>query len=115
MHQIELELQNEGLLRTQEALETARSRYLDLYDLVSRALTRFATDCEASSEFHDRQRRENGDDLWFAAYLEPITDDRNRRSQSEVDRDRLERLDRELAGYNIDIPANQQSVARRKT
>jgi hypothetical protein len=33
VHQIELELQNDELLRTQEALETARSRYFDLYDL----------------------------------------------------------------------------------
>ncbi|RKT44561.1 hypothetical protein [Thiocapsa rosea] len=38
-----------------------------------------------------------------------------RRSQSEIDRERLERIDRELAGYNIDIPAILQSVARRKT
>ncbi|MCF7991859.1 MAG: EAL domain-containing protein [Thiohalocapsa sp.] len=33
VHQVELELQNEELLRTQEALENARSRYFDLYDL----------------------------------------------------------------------------------
>lgn len=38
-----------------------------------------------------------------------------RRSQSDVDRDRLARIDRELAGHNIDIPAIQQYVARRKT
>ena len=38
-----------------------------------------------------------------------------RRSQSEVDRDHLERIDRELVAYDIDIPAIQQSVARRKT
>ncbi|WPL18146.1 Cyclic di-GMP phosphodiesterase Gmr [Thiorhodovibrio winogradskyi] len=33
VHQLELELQNEQLLRTQEALESARARYFDLYDL----------------------------------------------------------------------------------
>ena len=38
-----------------------------------------------------------------------------RRSQSEVDRDLLEKIDHELAGYNIDIPAIQQCVARRKS
>ncbi|CRI64396.1 hypothetical protein THIOKS11930002 [Thiocapsa sp. KS1] len=38
-----------------------------------------------------------------------------RRSRNEIDRDHLERIDRELAEYNIDIPAIQQSVARRRT
>jgi hypothetical protein len=38
-----------------------------------------------------------------------------RRSQSEVDRDHLEKIDHELAAYNIDIPAVQQCVARRKS
>ena len=33
VHQIELELQNEELLRAQAELETARARYFDLYDL----------------------------------------------------------------------------------
>lgn len=33
VHQIELELQNEELRRAQEALELARARYFDLYDL----------------------------------------------------------------------------------
>jgi len=33
VHQIELEMQNEELRRYQEELETARSRYFDLYDL----------------------------------------------------------------------------------
>lgn len=33
IHQIELELQNEELRQTQEALELARARYFDLYDL----------------------------------------------------------------------------------
>ena len=32
VHQIELELQNEELRRTQEALEVAKGRYIDLYD-----------------------------------------------------------------------------------
>lgn len=38
-----------------------------------------------------------------------------RRSRNEVDREHLERIDHELAKYNIDIPAIQQSVARRRT
>jgi PAS domain S-box-containing protein len=33
VHQIELELQNEELLRTQAALDTAQARYFDFYDL----------------------------------------------------------------------------------
>ena len=33
VHQIELELQNEELRRTQAELETARARYFDFYDL----------------------------------------------------------------------------------
>ncbi len=33
VHQIELELQNDELRRSQESLESARSRYFDLYDL----------------------------------------------------------------------------------
>jgi hypothetical protein len=38
-----------------------------------------------------------------------------RRSRSEVDRDHLARIDRELTAFNIDIPAILESVARRKT
>jgi PAS domain-containing protein len=33
VHQVELEMQNEELLRIQEELESSRSRYLRLYDL----------------------------------------------------------------------------------
>jgi hypothetical protein len=38
-----------------------------------------------------------------------------RRTRSQDDRDRLDLIDHELAGYNIDIPAILQSVARRKS
>lgn len=38
-----------------------------------------------------------------------------RRSQGDVDRNRLARIDCELAGHSIEIPAIQQSVPRRKT
>jgi len=34
-HHIELEMQNEALLRTQEKLETLRAKYFDLYNLSS--------------------------------------------------------------------------------
>ena len=47
-------------------------------EAVRTSFTRFATDCEAPAEIHYRQHSENGDYLWFAAYLEPITDDRGR-------------------------------------
>ena len=51
-------------------------------EAVRTAFTRFATDSEASPEIHYRQRgrqgNSNGDYLWFAAYLEPITDERGR-------------------------------------
>src|SRR5512137_1198992 len=33
VHQIELEMQNDELRRTQEELETSRARYFDLYEL----------------------------------------------------------------------------------
>lgn len=33
LHQVELEMQNEELLQTQEQLEVSRARYFDLYDL----------------------------------------------------------------------------------
>jgi len=38
-----------------------------------------------------------------------------RRSQSDGNRRRLEIIDRELSGYNIDIPGIQHLVAHRKT
>ncbi|MFB1487519.1 MULTISPECIES: putative bifunctional diguanylate cyclase/phosphodiesterase [unclassified Thiocapsa] len=45
---------------------------------VRAAFARFATDCDAPPEIHYRQHSKNGDFLWFAAYLEPIMDDRGR-------------------------------------
>src|ERR1039458_9043455 len=33
VHQVELEMQNEELLRSQKSLDEARARYFDLYDL----------------------------------------------------------------------------------
>ena len=33
VHQIELEMQNEELRRSQQEIETVRARYFDLYDL----------------------------------------------------------------------------------
>ena len=34
VHQIELEMQNDELRRTQAELDTVRARYFDLYDLI---------------------------------------------------------------------------------
>ena len=72
---------------TSDAQDAAAPQNLDAWlarlhpedrEAVRTAFTRFATDCEASAEIHYRQHSENGDYLWFAAYLEPITDNRGR-------------------------------------
>nr|WP_300988755.1 GGDEF domain-containing phosphodiesterase [Thiocapsa sp.] len=72
---------------TCDARDAASPQHLDAWlarlhpedrEAVRTGFTQFATDCAAPPEIHYRQRSENGDYLWFAAYLEPIRDDRGR-------------------------------------
>ncbi len=74
-------------LPTGDAQDAAAPQSLDAWlarlhpedrEAVRTAFARFATDCETPPEIHYRRRSPNGDYLWFAAYLEPITDDRGR-------------------------------------
>ncbi|RKT44567.1 putative bifunctional diguanylate cyclase/phosphodiesterase [Thiocapsa rosea] len=72
---------------TSDAQDAAAPQNLDTWldrlhpedrEAVRAAFARFATDCEAPPEIHYRRRSANGDYLWFAAYLEPMTDDQGR-------------------------------------
>ncbi|CRI64384.1 Diguanylate cyclase with PAS/PAC sensor (modular protein) [Thiocapsa sp. KS1] len=72
---------------TSDAQDAAAPQTLDAWlarlhpedrEAVRTAFARFATDGEAPHEIHYRQHSEKGDYLWFAAYLEPIMDDRGR-------------------------------------